>query len=149
MKGLEKLLRNLENVGGNAPKVMEKGVKQGLKLIQGNAKLLAPVDSGELRNSIQTRTQIDGGKVTGEVYTPCGHAVYVELGTGQRGENSPIEVPPNLAGKIHYKQDWKGQPAQPYMYPAAKAAEPKIPGIVVAAVQKEIVKLAKGGGVGG
>ena len=114
IKNLDRLLAKLDAAGTQAAPIMEKGVKKGTKLIQGSAKDLCPEDTGALRNSIRTRTEIKENIVTGDVYTNKAYAAYVEFGTGQRGEAAPKELPDGL--ELHYKQDWKGMAPQPYLY---------------------------------
>lgn len=62
---------------------------------------------GDLRRSIQVRAFRFGDTTVAEVYTACDHAVYVEFGTGQRGDPS-----------VAHRADWAGMPAQPYLRPA-------------------------------
>lgn len=64
-----------------------------MKKVQKNAKSLAPVDTGELRNSIKENGEINGDEINCKVYTNCEHAVYNEFGTGQRGRESNIDRP--------------------------------------------------------
>lgn len=96
VKNLDKLLGKLDAVGLQAPPIMEKGVKKGIKLIQGSAKHLCSVNDGALQNSIKTRTKIKENIVTGDVYTNNDHAAYVEFGTGPKGEVSEKQVPPGF-----------------------------------------------------
>lgn len=72
-------------------------VQQAALAIEGQAKVLAPVDTGALRNSIQTEME---GDLTAHVVAGVEYAVYVELGT--------------------YKAA-----AQPYLTPAAAQVEPQ------------------------
>lgn len=44
-------------LGGNVKESAKKGLERGAKKIQKNAKLLAPVDKGHLRNSIKTKSE--------------------------------------------------------------------------------------------
>ena len=94
------------------------------------ARALAPVDSGELRLSIQESQveQIDD-EIIGGYGTVNDHAVYLEYGTGQGGISGAVangqEKDPEQG--ITYRQDWKGMPAQPYMYPSAKEVERELP----------------------
>ena len=62
---------------------------------------------GELRRSIQVRSSRRRDATIAEIYTACDHAVYVEFGTGQRGDPSAA-----------HRADWAGMPAQPYLRPA-------------------------------
>jgi HK97 gp10 family phage protein len=141
MKGLAILMRKLDKLGGNSQEVLKTGILQAAKKVQGDAKDLAPVDTGQLRNSIQASVKEKGGKVVGKVSTNVEYAAYVEFGTGQRGEDSPS--PPKYDGQLNYRQDWTGMPAQPFLYPAAKQNEEIVPGIVADHLRKEIRKLVK------
>lgn len=111
-------------------------------VVQADAKLRAPANDGELRNSIKTRVKMDGDKVIGEVYTNLNYAPYVELGTGPKGQASHAGISPDVSvsyrsspwyvhedqinvGPYHFAKRGEfykmyGQPAQPYLYPALK-----------------------------
>lgn len=80
-------------LGGNVKESARKGLERGAKKIQKNAKYLASVKTGQLRNSIKTKSEIKGDEVTAQVYTNCEYAPYVEFGTGQRGSASNIDRP--------------------------------------------------------
>ena len=97
------------------------------------ARALAPVDSGELRESIhESQVVQNDGEVTGGYRTNSDHGVYLEYGTGQGGISGAVangqEKDPETG--ITYREDWKGMPAQPYMYPSAKTVEEELPGIL-------------------
>lgn len=152
VKGAEKLMRQLNNLGNINP-VVEKAVRKETLRVQRNAVLLCPVNHGELRQTIKTKVEAMEGMVIGTVYTNNKHAAYVELGTGPIGEANhegispevnPVysqsgwwfpgdKVTPQDAEKYHWPsmttEDGKtlyftqGQPAQPFMYPALKGIE--------------------------
>lgn len=107
MKGLDSLLRKLDALGGEQLKqrALKEGVAQAAAQVQGDAKMLCPVNDGQLRNSIQTKTHVERDKVVGVVSTNVEHAPYVEFGTGPVGQASATDLPPEIAGSIHYKQD--------------------------------------------
>lgn len=69
VEGLEELLTNLSILGGNIKESCRKGLERGAKKIQANAKLLAPVKTGHLRNSINTKSDANGDIVKAQVYT--------------------------------------------------------------------------------
>lgn len=91
LEGLEELLANLSGLGGNIKESSRKGLERGAKKIQRNAKLLTPVDTGNLRNSIKTKSEINADGAEAQVYTNAEYAPYVEFGTGQRGKESNID----------------------------------------------------------
>lgn len=93
VEGLDKLLATLSGLGGNVKESAKKGLERGAKKIQKNAKYLAPVDTGHLRNSIKTKSQTTQEGVEAQVYTNVEYAPYVEFGTGQRGKESNIDRP--------------------------------------------------------
>lgn len=93
IEGLDELLANLSGLGGNVKESCRKGLERGAKRIQKNAKYLAPVKKGHLRNSIKTKSQITQDGAEAQVFTNLEYAPYVEFGTGQRGSESNIDRP--------------------------------------------------------
>jgi hypothetical protein len=71
------------------------------------------IDTSALVNSGEHH--VDGYE--GEVGFGSGHAVFVEFGTGQRGEASDF---PDKPDDITYSPDWKGMAAQPYLIPSVE-----------------------------
>ena len=118
------------------------------KVVQADAKRLAPGNNGELRNSIKTRVKMDGNKVIGEVYTNLHYAPYVEFGTGPKGQASHSGISPEVSvsyrsspwyvhedqinvGPYHFQKIGEfykmyGQPAQPYLYPALRDNQQRV-----------------------
>lgn len=125
-------------------------------LVQGQAKLLCPADTGALRGSIKTEVKSEGKKCIGRVYTNMNYAPYVEFGTGSKGNGSyPYSVKGlNLSykdkpwvytpdgGETFYRTN--GQVAQPFLYPALKKNETKIKAILNDALNEEIKKAIGG-----
>ena len=75
IKGLDELLANLSILGGDIKEVSRKGLEKGAKKIQKNAKYLAPTETGHLRNSIKTKSEVakDGAKA--QVYSNCEYRI--------------------------------------------------------------------------
>lgn len=69
--GLDELLSTLSGLGGDIKESSRKGLERGAKKIQKNAKLLAPVDTGLLRNSIKTKSETTQEGAEAQVYTNC------------------------------------------------------------------------------
>ena len=84
---------------------------------EGYAKRLAPVDTGNLRNSITH--QVDDGESAVYIGTNMEYAPYVELGTGKYAEGGrPTPwVYRDDNGNYHWTA---GNPAQPFLAPAVK-----------------------------
>ena len=100
---------------------LERAVIRGLikasLLVEGQAVLLAPVDTGGLRDSIGYK--VDESELVAYVGTNCEYAIYVEYGTGKFAENGNgrkggwVYKTPN--GEVHFTY---GMPPQPYLRPA-------------------------------
>ena len=142
IQGLDKLLSTLSDLGEDMKESAKKGLERGAKRIQKNAKMLAPVDTGNLRNSIKTSSEITPEGAQAQVYTNTEYAPYVEFGTGERGRSSDIDRPEGIS----YKADWPGQTAQPYMTPAYLHAKNtgEVEQEVIKSVQTDIRKLESG-----
>lgn len=69
VEGLDDLLNNLTLLGGNVKESCVKALHRGAKKIQKNAKYLAPVDTGHLRNSIKTKAEGRHDGAEAQVYT--------------------------------------------------------------------------------
>lgn len=152
--GLDSLLKKLNSLGGNVDEELYRSMQQQGELVKGDAEDLCSVDLGDLRQSIKSKTKKYKGKIVAKVYTNSDHATYVELGTGRKGETTPVQD--KYPGELHYKQDkWKvnipdvgvrwieGQPAQPYLYPALKNNEEKVIENIKEDVKKAIKEVAK------
>lgn len=129
IKGTKELQNLLKNIG-TAP--LERTIKKVTVEVQGQAKALAPADTGTLRNSI--KMNYDSNKKEGRVYTNNDYATYVEFGTGVRGNGTY----PDGEKKLTYNQNWKGQVAQPYMYPALQFGKSKAQEILKQEIENEI-----------
>ena len=101
-KNLENKFRALQKV---ADMHIEKAVENACRnVVSKEAKLLCPVNHGELRRSIRTTTQkLEEGGAVGEVYTDKQYAMYVEYGTGPVGEKSQKNAP--LDFNLRYTQE--------------------------------------------
>ena len=91
--GIESLMETLKSITSPdfADNALREGLMQAGRQVQGIAKRLCPVDTGNLRNSIEVTAVPDGA----EVGTSVEYAPYVEMGTSK-------------------------QTAQPYLRPAAQ-----------------------------
>ena len=88
-------------------------VKAAQGLIVQEAKAMAPVRTGNLRDSIAADDPEETGKsVVGAVTASASYAGYVEYGTGIRGSQSAG------AGPYPYSPTWHGMEAHPFLRPA-------------------------------
>lgn len=61
---------------------MVSAMRRATTIVERQAKINAPVDTGRLRSSITDEVRVDGNAVQGIVGTPVTYAPYMELGTG-------------------------------------------------------------------
>ena len=96
-------------------------ITAGCAAVVTEAQAIAPVETGEFRDSIATESvELVGNVVTGTVSATAPHAAFVEFGTGIRGAASLG------AGAGPYSTTWPGMAAQPTLRPAIDTARPAI-----------------------
>lgn len=138
IQGIDRLTKKLSQLGGNVEKAVGKGLLKGGKAVQSSAKLLCPVDSGALRNSIAAERE---SALEVRVGTNLEYAAYVEFGTGKKGDPT---VPHTTKEQWRYQDDkgnWyttSGQFPQPFLGPALKECKDQVKKEVVASVEKAI-----------
>lgn len=101
-----------KRVGARTATVIRKAAKD----IQRDARIMAPVDTGNLRNSITTEVTGDGrtSSMSAEIGPTANYGIYVELGTSRTPGGQPFLFP---AADRH-------EPA--FIAAMAQAAEPKL-----------------------
>lgn len=163
VEGLSAVEQALSSLGEDMISNVMEGMEQGLARVVREAKKLCPVDTGELRGSIRAEVNKDASAVTGTVGSSKEYAVYVEMGTGDKGRESggngsPVKASYRTGGwfvplkKTEMIEDtivkesngfWTtGQPARPYLWPAWKANREK----VLASIRRAVLKGVRGGG---
>lgn len=174
IKNKDKLGRKITDLanmvrGDDVKKIFNSTNKQ---IVQVYAKLLCPVNHGELRNSIKTSIEMTSDHIMASTFTNKEYASYVEFGTGPIGQANHEGISPDFvpsysqhgwgipADKVDpadaqmYKWPKRkyngkeyymtsGQPAQPFMYPALKGNEGKVKKTLAAKLVKKIHKEAK------
>lgn len=136
---------------------VRKTLNKATTLVHGQAKSLAPVDTGGLAGSIRMEVKKTPMGYQGRVHTNLEYAMYVEFGTGVKGNGT---YPYKLEGvNLTYKdKGWcywsdkedkwiytKGQVAQPYMYPALKNNEKYIEKLFKEGVKDKLQDICRGG----
>ena len=107
---------NSKEVSEAIKSALLKGLETCGLVAEGYAKKLAPVDTGNLRNSITHR--VNEGEPAAYIGSDTEYAAYVELGTGKYypgGRPTPW-VYQDAKGSWHWTA---GNKAQPYLKPAA------------------------------
>ena len=131
----EKLLNKLNNLAGMD---ISPAIGKCCALVEREAKQKAPVGSGELRRSIESKVMGNEG----EVGTNLFYAPYVEFGTGifsSQGDGRK-DVPwfyKDVQGKWH---STCGSHPHPYLIPAYEENRDKIKQIIADYIKKELEK---------
>lgn len=97
-------------------------IKETAEMIVTQAKALAPVDEGNLRDSIDVR-YMDGG-LSAYIHVGAEYAVYIEFGTGiyavkGNGRKDPWYYYSEKLGRFVYT---RGIEAQPFWFPSLDVA---------------------------
>ncbi len=118
--------------------LVQKLVEAGVEIAKQEVLALGAFDSGELHDSLDGMMYTDGAH--GIIFTNCGHASFVEFGSGIVGAGSPHPTMPwaydvnnhGEAGWVYFDEKqgrfrWtKGMPSRPYMYLTAKQLEQRV-----------------------
>jgi HK97 gp10 family phage protein len=174
IKGVNSLTQKLNNI---AKMELKDTMNKATALVQSQAKELAPTgDSGGagLKGSIKMKVRETKDGYEGRVFTNKEYAMYVEFGTGIKGDGTyphdikgltltykskpwyipADEIDPKTAEKYHFRlvhgkdMDFYicyGQEAQPYMYPALKNNEKVIKAMFKEGVVTKLQANCKGG----
>lgn len=110
------VIAQLGNISSNVlPDAIRKALEQSCLIVEGDAKAKCPVDSGQLRQSINHKVEDNAGWVS----TNVEYAPYVEIGTGiyssEGGGRQTPWVYQDASGEWHRTS---GSKPQPFMKPA-------------------------------
>lgn len=119
-------------------KALVTAVKARSEILAGDARKACPVDTGDLRNSIEGFTEVGKDSISGGAVTTNDHAAYVEFGTGPTGTQTGGHPLDAELGVVRKTEPWlavipdvgpryvSGQAANPFMYTAMKQNESEI-----------------------
>lgn len=162
--GLDQLMQKLDNVSGElVMSASRKGLEKTMTKMRDDARRNAPYGEGadhvHLRDSIHYTTKRIASHVRGELVASSEHAIFVEMGTGPKGEAGVggANVSPKIRQNVTYSSEgWvyptgktndkgkpgfvytEGMPPRPYLYPAYKAHERQVHEDVRAEIYKAI-----------
>ena len=103
IKGLDSLMHKLDRMGGNVLDALEKATKQTSLAAQADARDNAPVDTGNLKQSISTEHERSIEAATSTVHTNVEYALYQEMGTVNMAAH-PYMMPALNANKSTFEQ---------------------------------------------
>ncbi|HFU3963062.1 TPA: HK97-gp10 family putative phage morphogenesis protein [Streptococcus suis] len=111
--------------------VSEQALEEAALLVEGQAKALAPVGTGELRDKIDHNIKEVNGMKIAQVGSPLQYAIYVEYGTGEHAANGAGRkggwVYKGPDGKFYFT---RGMKAQPFLTPAFRRNKKNIENII-------------------
>lgn len=114
VEGQKELIKKLQNIAKKATSNVEQALIESALMVERDAKIKTPVDTGRLRQSISHETENFGSENPAVIVgTNVDYAGYIEFGTSK-------------------------QPAQPYLYPALTENKEKIKKKVKQAIQKGV-----------
>ena len=135
-QGVENIMNALDQIA-DAPEVV-KAMQKACALVEAEARKKAPKGNGALRNSIESRVEVNGDDIIGVVFTSLEYAPYVEYGTGLFAENGGRKDVP-----WSYKDDkgeWhstSGMKPHPFMRPAFLENREKIKEILGESIKND------------
>jgi HK97 gp10 family phage protein len=125
IEGINELLSEFKELGDLNK--FEAALGRACAVVERAAKEKAPKGTGELRRSITSKVEQNGGDIQGVVYTPLEYAPYIEFGTGLFAENGGRQdVPWNYQDDKGEWHSTSGMKPQPYMRPALNENREKI-----------------------
>lgn len=103
VKGLDRLSAKLNKLQPGMLEAATQVVSQGLMDIREDAQQRAPVESGDLRDSIKVELEESDNRTVGKVIVDVGYGAYVEIGTSDT-EAQPFMHPAYVTNKEQIKQ---------------------------------------------
>ena len=111
--------------------VSEQALEEAALLVEAQAKTLAPVGTGELRDKIDHNIKEVNGMKIAQVGSPLQYAIYIEYGTGEHATNGAGRkggwVYKGADGKFYFT---RGMKAQPFLTPAFRRNKKNIENII-------------------
>lgn len=126
-QSLNAFYKYLKDLEGDVADYVRAEIEDSILAIETDAANDVPVDTGTLKNSIQsTPIKVSKNEITGGVEVGAEYSPYVEFGTGTR-----VKVPSELSAfASQYKGDGIKEvnlPARPFFYPAVYKQRQELP----------------------
>ena len=126
-QSLNAFYKYLKDLEGDVADYVRAEIEDSILAIETDAANDVPVDTGTLKNSIQsTPIKVSKNEITGGVTVGAEYSPYVEFGTGTR-----VKVPSELSAfASQYKGDGIKEvnlPARPFFYPAVYKQRQELP----------------------
>ncbi len=126
-----KFVDNRRKIKGKIKAISEAALTKAAILVKRDAAGLAPIDVGNLLNSIDYAVKVDGAQAIAHVGASVHYAYYIEFGTGEYAEKGSGRQ----GGWFYQKPDgkWvftKGGRPQPFLRPAFRENRDEIKKII-------------------
>lgn len=153
VKGADKLLVKIDKIKGLQNTTLVGVMEANAQTVWDSAQMLVPTNSSDIKKHISKTTISKGSEVESIIITNDDHAMYVEFGTGPKGQANHDGISPNVS-PVYTSKGWiipanaidaedaeryhmipyivqgtvfgyftQGQAAKPFMYPALKNNE--------------------------
>lgn len=123
--GLDKLIKDVDEIGGNAHLLVKSAIVNSVNKIQSEARSRAAHRTGTLQRSILTQVNYP----TGEVKVNEKYGAYIEEGTGIYGQKGKKITPKKakvlafkVGGNLVFARSVKGIKARPFFRPAIESS---------------------------
>ncbi len=123
MKGFDDLMKTFKESPNALHRQLILTVQKEAEKLAGLARAGCPVDTGQTRNSIQAYVEVHGEEIEGGARSSDPVAVYLEMGTGPKGQASEHPMAGEL-GVTYSPDGWRYQSEKV----AAMRGEEYIPG---------------------
>jgi len=147
--GLERFQRGLQTATAATPAELRVAMVEATLIVEGEARRLAPRDTGRLQGSISSRISGGGASIVGEVGPSVAYGLYVERGTrphwpptaalggwARRHGISPFAVARGIARK--------GTRAQPFVQPALEKNRGRVEAVFMKVGARILAKVVGG-----
>lgn len=129
IEGLDRIESRLDEVGDISR--FTQAMKKACLVVEAAARKNAPKDTGALRRSIESKTEVYGNEVKGIVFTNLEYAPYVEFGYGIEAEkDGRKDVPWRYQDDDGNWHTTSGHKPQPFMRPAMNENRQKVKNIL-------------------
>lgn len=153
IRGLAQLSKKLKAIPKAAEEEARKAVLQGANEVAAMQRNLAPVDDGDLRDSIHVTGP---GETTPPYSQPGGSLTAREFQAIVTAGNSGVRyahlvefgTAPHAQGGMFEGAQHPGTQAQPFFWPAYRALSKRVKGRVTRNINKAVKKAATSGGTG-
>ena len=145
--GGDSLRERIAGIADGMLPAIKAAAEDAMQTMKADAVKNCPVDTGDLRGSIQAKVDIVDGNLEVQLGSPLEYALYVEMGTGPKGEanhagTAPVGATYRATGWVYHDEkgfhSTTGQPARPFLYPAYKANKQLLIGKLAEAVRKTV-----------